>query len=67
MQGRHHWCVDKLIQNRRVIALNNSSPISLTPSIFREMMKLPEPNLVYKGEEARNFLKRKNNGLELLQ
>jgi len=23
--------------------------------------------MVYKGEEARNFLKRKNNGLELLQ
>jgi hypothetical protein len=31
------------------------------------MLKLPEPNLVYKEERARNFLKRKNNGLELLQ
>jgi hypothetical protein len=31
------------------------------------MLKLPEPNLVYKGQEARNFLKRKNNGLELIQ
>ena len=31
------------------------------------MLKFPEPNPVYKGEEARNFLKRKNNGLEILQ
>jgi hypothetical protein len=55
------WCVDKFIQNKRVITLQNSSPISLVPSIFREMLKFPEPNLAYKGEEARNFLKRKNN------
>jgi hypothetical protein len=31
------------------------------------MLKLLELNLVYKGEEARNFLKRKNNGIKLLQ
>ena len=30
-------------------------------------MKFLEPNLVYKGGEARNFLKRRNNGIELLQ
>jgi hypothetical protein len=30
------------------------------------MLKLLELNLVYKGEEPRNFLKIKNNGLELL-
>jgi hypothetical protein len=59
------WCIDKFIQNKRVITF--SSPISLVPSIFREMLKLSEPNLVYKGEEARNFLKRKNNGIKLLQ
>jgi len=37
------------------------------PSIVRDMLKLPEANLIYKGEEARNLLKRKNNGIELLQ
>jgi hypothetical protein len=31
------------------------------------MLKLQETNLVYKEEEVRKFLKRKNNGLELLQ
>jgi hypothetical protein len=61
------WCVNKIIYNIHDIPLHNSSHILLAPSIFREMLKLPEPNLVYKGEEARNFLKRKNNGLELLQ
>jgi hypothetical protein len=31
------------------------------------MLKLPEPTITFKGDEARNFLKEKNNGLELLQ
>jgi hypothetical protein len=31
------------------------------------MLKLSEPNPVYKGEEARNFVKSKNNGIQLLQ
>jgi hypothetical protein len=60
-------CVDNLIQNIRFIEMHNSSPISLVPSIFREMFKLPELNLIYKGEEVRNFLKRKNIGLDLIE
>jgi len=60
-------CIDKFVQNRRVIVLLNSSPISLVSSIFKEMLKLPDPNMAYKGEEARHFLKRKNNGIKLLQ
>jgi hypothetical protein len=31
------------------------------------MLKLPEPNLTFKGEEVRDFLKKRNNGLDLLQ
>jgi hypothetical protein len=31
------------------------------------MLKLPEPTLTFKGEEARDFLKKINNGLDLLQ
>jgi len=30
------------------------------------MLKLPDLNLTYKGEEARNFLRGKNNRMELL-
>jgi hypothetical protein len=39
----------------------------LAPSIFREILKFLEPNLVYKGKEAEKILKIKNNGIELLQ
>jgi hypothetical protein len=31
------------------------------------MLKLPEPNLAYKGEEARNFIRGNNYGMDLLQ
>jgi hypothetical protein len=31
------------------------------------MLKLRELTITFKGEEARSFLKEKNNGLELLQ
>jgi hypothetical protein len=41
--------------------------VPLASSIFRDILKLLEPNLVYKGEEAKNFVKRKNNGIKLLQ
>jgi len=61
------WFADKFIQNKRVIALQNNSLISLVPSIFREMLKLSESNLSYKGEVARNLLKSKNNGIEIIQ
>jgi hypothetical protein len=61
------WCIDKFIQNRREILLHNGSHISLAPSTFRKMLKLPEPTITFKGDEARSFLKEKNNGLELLQ
>jgi hypothetical protein len=31
------------------------------------MFKLPEPTITFKGDEAKSFLKERNNGLELLQ
>jgi hypothetical protein len=31
------------------------------------MLKLPKPTITFKGEESRNFLKEKDNVLELLQ
>jgi len=30
------------------------------------MLKLLEPSLTYKGEDAMNFIKGKNNGIDLL-
>jgi hypothetical protein len=59
------WCIEKFIQNRRTIPLQRGSLASLAPLVFKKILKLSESNLVYKGEEARNFLKGKNNGIEL--
>jgi hypothetical protein len=61
------WCVEKYEQNQRVIQLQGESLISLSPSIFLRMLKLTEPTITLKGEEARQFLKERNYGLELLQ
>jgi hypothetical protein len=61
------WCIDKFVKNRRTIPLQNDSPISLTPSVFKKTLKLPESNITYKGDEPRIFLKGRNNGIELLQ
>jgi hypothetical protein len=61
------WCADNFFQNRRTIPLHNGSHVSLAPSIFKKKLKLPELNLTYKEDKAITFLKRKNNGIELLQ
>jgi hypothetical protein len=61
------WCVDKFIQNRREIFLQNGSCVSLAPSTFTKMLKLPKLTITFKGNEAKIFLKEKNNGLDLLQ
>ena len=41
--------------------------LSLSPIVFKKMLKLPDPTLTFNGEEARDFLKKRNNGLDLLQ
>jgi hypothetical protein len=49
-----------------MIQLQDHSPISLSPQVFRKMLKLPEPTLTFKGEDCRDFLKKHDNGLDLL-
>jgi hypothetical protein len=61
------WCVNKCEHNQRVIQLQGESPVSLSPSIFRRMLKLPNPTITFKGEEARQVLKEINFGIELLR
>jgi hypothetical protein len=50
-----------------MITLQNDSPFSMAPSVFKKMFKLPKPNLTYKGYIAKTFLKGRNNGIYLLQ
>jgi hypothetical protein len=58
---------NKFGKNQRIIHLQEESPISLTPSIFKKMLKIPETIMTFKGDEAKYFLKDINGGCELLQ
>jgi hypothetical protein len=60
------WCLDKYEHNRRVIQLQWESLVSFLLSVFRRILKLPEPTKTFKGEEARKFLEEINFGLEIL-
>jgi len=60
------WCVDKYILNQRIIQLQGHSPIYLLSQVFHKMLKLPKPTLTFKGEDCREYLKKQNNGLNLL-
>jgi hypothetical protein len=48
-----------------MIQFQDHSPISLSPLVFRKMLKFPEPTLIVKGEDCRDFLKKHDNGLDL--
>jgi hypothetical protein len=61
------WCIDKFDKNQRIIQLQGESPISLAPSVFKKMLRLPEMTMTFKGDEAKYFLKERNGGWELLQ
>jgi hypothetical protein len=60
------WCVEKYLTSQRIIRLQGHSPISLSPQFFWNMLKLPKLTLTLKGEECGDFLKKHNNGLDLL-
>jgi len=61
------WCMDKCDKNKRIIKLQGESPISLAPSVFKKMLRIPEPTMNFKGDEEKYFLKARNGGWELLQ
>jgi hypothetical protein len=60
------WCMEKYVMSQRIIQLQGHCLVSLSPQVFCRMLKLPEPMLTFKGEDCRYFLKRHNNGLDLL-
>jgi hypothetical protein len=49
------WCIDKFDKNQRIIQLQGESPISLAPSVFKKMLRLLEPTMIFKGDEAKEF------------
>jgi hypothetical protein len=40
--------------------------VSLAPWVFHKMLRLPESILTFKGEDFREFLKKHDNGVDLL-
>jgi hypothetical protein len=60
------WCNDKFDKNQRIIQLQGESPISLSPSVFKRMTRIPKLMTNFKSTEAEEFFKTKNGGLELL-
>jgi hypothetical protein len=46
------WCVERYISSQRIIQLRDQSPVSLSPQVFRKMLKFCEPTLTFIGEEC---------------
>jgi hypothetical protein len=60
------WCTEKYIPSKRIIPLRDHSLVSLSPQVFREMLKLSKPTLTFKGQDCKQFLEKHHNGLEIL-
>jgi len=60
------WCAEKYISSQRIIPLCNHSLVSLSPQVFRKMLKLLEPTLTFIGQDCKWFLEKHDNGLDLL-
>jgi len=58
-------CIEKYIPSQRIIQFQYHSPISLSPRVFHNILKLSEPTLTFKGEDCRDFLKNHDNNLDL--
>jgi hypothetical protein len=59
------WCADKYISSQRIIPLRDHSPVSLSPQVFHQMLRLSEPTLMFRGEDSKQFLRKHNNRLDL--
>jgi hypothetical protein len=60
------WCSKKYIPGKIIIPLRDHSLVSLSPPVFREMLKLSEPTLTFRGQDCNQFLEKHDNGLDIL-
>jgi hypothetical protein len=58
--------IDKYKKNKRIIQLQVQFSISLGPSTFKNILKLPNPKMMFKVDEAKEFMKNRNGGKDLL-
>jgi hypothetical protein len=59
------WSTDKFILDKRIIPLRDRSSVSLSPQVFRQMLRLSKPTLIFKGEDSKQLLAKNNNELDL--
>jgi hypothetical protein len=60
------WCAEKYIPIQRIIPLCDHSLVSLSPQVFRKMLKLSVPTLTFRGQDCKQFLEKHDNGLYIL-
>jgi hypothetical protein len=60
------WCIDNFNNEKRIIQLQGKTPISLAPTVFRRMLRLPEPTMTFKSSEEDAFLKANHGGSNIL-
>jgi hypothetical protein len=60
------WCTEKYIPGQIIISLRDHSPVSLSPQLFCEMLKLSKPTLTFRGQDCKQFLEKHHNGLDIL-
>jgi hypothetical protein len=60
------WCAKRYISSQRIIPLRDHSLVSLSPQVFHKMLRLLNPTLTFKGKDYKEFLKKHDNGLDLL-
>jgi hypothetical protein len=60
------WCFDKFNSEKIIIQLQGQQPISLAPSVFSRMLRLPSSTVQFKSEEANEFLKQHKGGKNYL-
>jgi hypothetical protein len=60
------WCAKKYIPGQRIIPLRDHSHVSLSPHLFRKMLKLPKPTLTLRGQDYKQFLEKHHNRLDIL-
>jgi hypothetical protein len=60
------WCAKNYISSQRIIPLRNHSPVSLSPQVFRKMLRFSEPRLTFRGQDCKQCLEKHDNMLDLL-
>jgi len=60
-------CVDKLNIEKRIIQLQGRALVSLAPTIFRRMLRLPKPTMMFKSFEVDAFLKANHGRINILE